>query len=146
MTHPGLCGEALWFGPEAEGPLRGVRTAFVARPLSPDQQRALSRAAVAHIFVCETFRDYRWLRENADLFLAAPYLTLAAEQHTLHDVVKVRDSVFPKAKVCLHVWISGVAVESVNLVTVGNPYDLVTLNMASGVRTLPQDYAEDALS
>ena len=160
LGHPaGLDHADLFFGVECEGALTGNLTAFVRSPLSADQMRYLEanqsglELVVKVVFLTETFTDWKWCME-----FVVPF----CHRHSLHLVVgRMPDQLsdYLASPVAEHssVMVRFFAPEfmsmvellhrtklgSLDQVSFGQPYHMVTVKVGDLFLTEPADYLSD---
>jgi len=143
MKHPAkkVRGKALWFGPEVEGTLQRVHTAFVRCGLNKeDTKRLLDRDGLQQVFLTEEFQDWRWLKSVWNQLYSCVVITKACYPR---DVAKLKRKLLG---IRLFVRVDAKWVHKLSggdQISLGVPYDLYATRVDHMVYTSPSDYEQD---
>lgn len=142
MNHPvkKVRGKAFWFGPEVEGYLQNVPTAFVTRALVAEEWDRVLASDARQLFLTEDFHDWRWLKKVWKQISSRMVVTKACYPNEVRRLRKMLVGV--RLFVRVHApW--ALDLNDSDQISLGMPYDLVSLKRGDGYRTMPVDYESD---
>lgn len=146
MSAPQAHSKAYWVGPEVEGVLRAtaLRTVIIRRGEGPIA--GVLALQPAHIFLCEDFNDWVWFSKLMRKFTGPVSVGCSATPNP-ERFRQINASPYrSRMRVLLRYWGPSAPLDLLlptDEITVGAPYDLMTLPACTGVRTRPSDYEVD---
>lgn len=139
----------LWYGVEAEGPWRGKASAIIAAPPSADEYKELLKGLhsgdVEVVFFTETFEDRLWLERCVPDLCQHALLVWGRCVDQLGAYFACSDPVREHVRVMVRLfdapWIERLSPQ--DMISVGEPYNMITFTVADAVRSVPEDYQSD---